>query len=218
MQIVYRIILLLYLPGAVAASDPEVIERPPRYKVGDSWTYQRTDKLKLDRSRPQVLHLTETVTEMRADGMVIRRGPPGGPPESQPFLFTPELNPIEDENNRYNPFIPERRFPLRVGKSWREPYDFMNRRNDRTHSWGFGSVEGWETVTVPAGTFRCLKIVTKHWGTAMGTGASYGFDALRTECWSPEVRSYVRMEFYLRWVQNPVFHDLYELVAFKSAE
>jgi hypothetical protein len=211
------LLLAVLLPAGVAATDPEVIERPPQYKVGDWWTYQRTAILHLDQSRPKGLRYLDTITEITAEGIVIRWGLPGRPSGPR-RLFTAELNLVDDGEIRYTPFLSMREFPLHPGKSWRASYDFTNRAAHRTHSQAWGKVEGWETVTVPAGTFRCLKIVVTTHGTAMGTIGTYGTDALRTECWSPEVRWFVRMEFYLRWAANPTVHDLYELVAFKPGE
>jgi hypothetical protein len=218
MQILHRILLVLLFPATAAANDPEAIPQAPRYKVGDSWMYLRTDKLKLDASRPQHLVYRDTITEITDNGIVIRGGGRFGPPRGRPRLFTPELNLIEADGIRYTPFIAFRQFPLAIGKSWHERYDFINRSGHRTHSQALGRVEGWETVTVPAGTFRCLKIVVTTHGTAVGAIGSYGTDSLRTECWSPEVRWFVRMEFYQRWVANPQFHDLFELVEFKPAD
>jgi hypothetical protein len=213
MQSLRRLILILTFPIAAAANDQEAIESPPEYKVGDSWTYRRTDKLKLDVSRPPQLYFADIVEKVSTDGIVLFHSPPG-----RRSLFTRELNLIEAFGFRYSPFIPFRRFPLSVGKSWQERYDFVNGSGHRTHAQSWGSVKGWEIVTVPAGTFRCLKIVVTTHAIAVGVVGSYGMDSLRTECWSPEVRSYVRMEFYQRWVTNPQFHDLYELVSFKRAD
>jgi hypothetical protein len=218
MQILRNIIVFLCLPAAAVANDLEVISQPPQYKVGDSWTYLRTDKLKLDVSRPRQLQYTSTITDIGSDGIVIRRGRVGGTPDGPPRLYTPELNLIQEGKTRYTPFIAFRRFPLSVGKSWHERYDFITAAGNRMHSQTLGKVEGWESVTVPAGTFRCLKIVVKTYGSAVGAVGAYGTDSLRTECWSPEVRSFIRMEFYIRWVTNPQYHDLLELVAFKISD
>ena len=76
-------------------------------------------------------------------------------------------------------------FPLEVGKTWEQ-----NLREDRPSAGGITervdvvTVETEETITVPAGTFRTLKIVYRNKATG----------AIRYEEWySPEVKQWIRL-------------------------
>ncbi len=76
-------------------------------------------------------------------------------------------------------------FPLEVGKTWEQAL-----REDRPSAGGITervdvvTVEAEETITVPAGTFRTLKLVYRNKRTG----------AIRYEEWySPEVRQWVRL-------------------------
>ena len=81
-----RIILILPFSIAATANDTEVIQSPPQYKVGDSWMYRRTDKLRLDVSRPREVYFVDSVTEITTDGNVILQSP------ARRGIYTPELN------------------------------------------------------------------------------------------------------------------------------
>ena len=76
-------------------------------------------------------------------------------------------------------------WPLAVSASWKQTYRYerpaANRSYDTTYA---AAVEAEETVTVPAGTFKTLKIVYRNPSTK----------AVRWEQWySPDVRMWVRM-------------------------
>ncbi len=76
-------------------------------------------------------------------------------------------------------------WPLAVGASWTQTYRYerpaANRSYDTTYA---AAVEAEETITVPAGPFRTLKIVYRNPSTK----------AVRCEQWyASDVRSWVRM-------------------------
>ena len=65
--------------------------------------------------------------------------------------------------DRYTPSRLSFPWPLSSGQSWEESYRQERPADGRTWELaGIYTVEGEETVTVPAGTFRCLKITWRH--------------------------------------------------------
>jgi hypothetical protein len=72
--------------------------------------------------------------------------------------------------------------PLEVGKSWSRTHNFTNHANMRTTEFvGNWKVEALEDVTVPAGTFKCYKIVY----------SDYYFES--ATWWSPEFDAFVKV-------------------------
>lgn len=75
-------------------------------------------------------------------------------------------------------------WPLYVGKTWTSDFVFLDRKNGgRWAITDHYEVTGWEEVTVPAGTFKALKIVSKP-----GTNSAYK----RTIFWSPELKAQIK--------------------------
>ena len=205
------VLSLLPLPGT---PDEGIVTRP-EYRVGDAWTYERLDKLRLDKSRAVRLRYTDEVVRVSDAEIEIHAHPAG-----RRGIFTPDLNILQLGTVRYKPLIALRRFPLRVGDTWKERYDFQpaNAIARPIQSQLSGEVLGWESVTVPAGTFRCLKILVRIHSLGMGSkGVAQSFDGdeTRTECWSPDVKWFVRMEYQSFWAANPTRHDIFELIEFK---
>jgi hypothetical protein len=85
------------------------------------------------------------------------------------------------------------------------------------------SAEGWEQVTVPAGTFRALR-VTVHGTrerTAMTGGAQFVGRFELVAWYAPEAKRYVRLE-HKAWSGGfgaqgrPSSHDVVELLSYKA--
>jgi hypothetical protein len=204
-------LFLSLLPWTVAAND--VIVARPEYRVGDAWTYERLDKLRLEKTQPERSRYTIEVVRV-SEGEIEMRTP------RQRLIFTPEMNLSQRGTVKFEPFILWRRFPLKAGDTWTGRHDFQpaNPSARRMHSQLRGEAVGWETVTVPAGTFRCLNIAVRidslgmAWGGASG---SFSREEARTECWSPEIKRFVRMEYQNFWAQRAMHHEIHELIEFK---
>ena len=91
----------------------------------------------------------------------------------------------------YSPAIQYLRFPAKPGDSWRvESTETSSTGELKTHSIA-ASVDGWEMVTVPAGTFRALKIVLHDDLRDKGAVVQQGEDV---SWYVPNVRRTVKTE------------------------
>lgn len=104
----------------------------------------------------------------------------------------------------YSPFEPLYRFPLEPGKRWRESYRQEGAGGPFAHELA-AEVKGWETVTVPAGTFDALRIDYTNQTTGGITATT-----TRSLWYSPQVKWVVRDEFYFNST-NYRWKYLYEL-------
>ena len=75
-------------------------------------------------------------------------------------------------------------WPLGVAGAWAQTYRFERPAAKASYDASYGAnVEAEETVTVPAGTFRTLKIVYRHPSTK---------SVIREQWYSPDVRMWIR--------------------------
>ena len=78
-----------------------------------------------------------------------------------------------------------------------------------------GKVVGWESVTVPAGTFRALRIELRGTYVADVSGSIVTGTIEDTLWYSPEVRNAVRAEYKDTYGPGTVYnHDIHELVRY----
>lgn len=76
-------------------------------------------------------------------------------------------------------------WPLAVGASWEQTFRYERPEAKRSYDTSYkGSVDGEETLTVPAGTFRTLKIVYRSPSTNVVNWAQW---------YAPDARMWVRM-------------------------
>jgi hypothetical protein len=94
----------------------------------------------------------------------------------------------------YSPAKREYSFPLEVGKTWETKYSWstLDQRGEITYS-GAVKVLGWESITVPAGTFQALRLESEVWWRIGGDGRT-GKD-LTTYWYVPEVKRFVKSHF-----------------------
>lgn len=177
-------------------------------KVGDTWTYHLTERdysnKKESRFRRTVESITDTEVRMRAnngdlvvynhDGNLVRREYRKG------------------EVRTWEPYQPLLKHPLGPGTTWEQKYVFK-RADFQVENDASSTVVGWENVTVPAGTFKALKISYVSWyrrtdNNARGrTGINLWF--------APEVRRWVRLEVLERGNSGTIYTDsTEELVAY----
>jgi hypothetical protein len=149
--------LSLALPvPCVAQADAPVAK--PEVKIGDRWTYRRMDYAK--NTPGESYELVVTFAGPRAIQAVVT-GP--GARESD-VTYTPEWNDVVSHSGVVN--VREKgelQFPLHVGATYRLVWELENPqfnagsgRHERTVK-----VVGWEEISVPAGRFRALKIVSE---------------------------------------------------------
>jgi uncharacterized protein (DUF3084 family) len=158
MPAVRRVALLFsVIAVSAAAADEGAVERP-QIKAGERWTYRFT------RTGPKVKHPKVRVYEL----LVTFVGPKAvqsvqTQPDGRQFdtTWTPEWNVVNDM--RSGSFFPDSgvfRFPLRPGATYASTYEVVRPKADTTDAKHTLEVRvaGWEEVTVPAGTFRALRV------------------------------------------------------------
>lgn len=142
---VFVLVLVAWSP--LSAAQSPVAERPS-FKVGDAWTWQRTQtRPPPGATAPPVW--TRRIVEITPEGNV-RTGNQRGP-----TYFDASLNVIADAGDEYKriSFV----FPLTVGKEWTWSRKVYPEYPDVVETGDF-EVQAFETITVPAGTFECFRI------------------------------------------------------------
>jgi hypothetical protein len=111
-------------------------------------------------------------------------------------VFDGEWNARIRDGRTFTPFFPSYAFPLEVGKTWTGKVTAPNRSRDGELRIDLtGSVVGWESITVPAGTFNALKI--RHdgrWQNVRTLKTNSG-TSTTTIWYVPEVRRDVKYEY-----------------------
>ncbi|MCZ7562655.1 MAG: DUF3108 domain-containing protein [Burkholderiales bacterium] len=116
-------------------------------------------------------------------------------------------------------------FPLREGERWTQTVmrdDLAS--GEKRETLVQGRVVGWETVKVPAGEFRALRIERR---IDLGDYDPFRGPTLRweTEWYAPEVKGAVRLQVFEEYFEQrysrmaspmPGIRSLYELVSYKA--
>ena len=163
--------LLLGVCAACAAA-AESFEAP-EFRAGDSWTYRNTT----DKTTAGWSQTREDITVSRVTGSSIyftthATGSSQPPKESYAGLDWSRIRDVGGHETVVNRPLS---FPLAVGKTWNveytEPHPNKMHRSE-TLATKF-TVVGYESVEVPAGTFKALKIEAEgHWTAEMEPGQS----------------------------------------------
>ena len=159
-------------------------------KAGDHWVYKLTDR---DYSVVRERKYTFRVESVTDTSIQARTG------SKNWFRFTRDWNlmanvPGDGIERRFDPPVPVYSFPLEPGKTWQAKYkntrsDGRVYDNDRTVT-----VDGWEEVTVPAGTFKALKVSSLTYYRRVDGGGTGGGRIVFNYWYVPEVRRPVRIE------------------------
>jgi hypothetical protein len=157
-------------------------------RVGDQWTYSRTNEIT---GAPGDTY-TATVTEITPNEIVtsvVFQGKQGSTIDA----FDHDWNAVASGPWRYRPHDgPGIRLPLEVGKEWRSEYyevnTLTNVKNKASH---LTKVSGRETITTPAGTFETFKI--ERQARMFNIAAPASFAEYQVVLWfAPEVNHWVR--------------------------
>jgi uncharacterized caspase-like protein len=189
------------------------LEPPPRL-IGDRWVYQREIRDGEALTRRNYLTLT-----------VIVAGPKGFEVETSdsalPLRHDPDGNLLSMPAKSggllvFEPLDPRFRFPLKPGDSWsaqsQELFpEFVKEADNRV------TVLGWESLTVPAGTFQALKVskvANKNWSPFPGQSV---VSKRVTHFWYvPALRTFARYETLEVTQRGEVIADQsWELDSFK---
>lgn len=187
-------------------SDARVVR--PEIRVGDSWTYRATNLLAPGTHEHETRvsfadnKLILTVSTLKSDGKEFDAS------------WTAEWNPVRSYSEfMYRPHAGTFRFPLRIDDEYEVKYELLRPRANTVVSNTTRTVKvvGWETVEVPAGTFRAIKVVAE--GLVQPLDGSNAWRQQTTFWYVPEVRRWVKVQNVL-----PKFTASEELLAYKLNE
>lgn len=200
--------LALAVPSTAAIPAARALVVP---KVGDTWTYKVTT-----RDYGNVSERKSTTTVGAVTDSEIRMGR-----QATGSRYTHDGNLLYRRSNdglerTYEPFVPLYTFPLEPGKSWQAKYK-MSRSDGRIVDYDMSvTVVGWESVTVPAGTFKAMKLSSTNWYRRIDPGASGSGKIVMSRWYAPEVKRFVKSEIVELGRNNVVYDDnTWELVSYK---
>lgn len=183
--------LLAAIPmHAQPVAPPATVERPAPV-IGDSWTFQRTDGKGDAATKRQpwvvtVVAVSDTEIEYEQEGAR--------------HVTDRDWNILHTlDGGRRGPARTLRaslRFPLSAGKTWTHTSSFVNASNQRLRYTPKATVQGWESIMIPAGRFDALRV--RSTGYYSGTSASgSGFQgSFEEDYWySPSAQTIVRYQF-----------------------
>ena len=206
--------LLLFATGVAAQQSSVRIDRPG-VKVGDTWMYNTLNGWNAELDYVSV----NSVKEIAKDGILMESTPLGMDSVSK-VRRTLDFNLVSIDapgfTQRALPYYPNYEFPLEVGKTWQRDVDLNSTKtpDKRVKARLEGKVVGWESVTVPAGTFRALKIVVSGWYRASNLDGSWGGRIEDVLWYAPEVRNAVRYEYRDTVETAPYSAEIHELVRY----
>ena len=213
-----RFLLFFLMLGALlpaAAQAPAERIEGPTVKVGDVWIYNKLEGWN---------NILEDISVVR----VKRVGPEGifmeatGLDGSNPALIqrTADFNLVRIQAPKFTkttlPYYPNFSFPLWVGKTWKGKVAFESTEQPgkEGHAELEGRVVGFESVTVPAGTFFALKIELGGPYRARNLEGSWTGRIEDTLWYAPQVRNAVRYEYKDTTGTSLYNHEIHELVDF----
>ena len=157
--------LLAVLVGLALSSGArsESLDRPV-VSVGDTWVYRSTT----ERGSSGWNQTDEEirVTRVTPTAIFIATKAAGSTQPAKDLLVGPDWSRVRDVNGKQTVVNRPLSFPMSAGKTWDVVYTEQNpNKNHKSEKFDCHfSVVGYETVEVPAGKFRALKIESDgHW-------------------------------------------------------
>src|SRR5579875_3393617 len=150
--------------GAAPTADEPAAVTAPEYRVGDTWTVEKTTETGTSGfSRQRVVN---TIDRVSSDELLLGIKQDGSPRAPEEHRIGSDLSLKLLVNGSEVVTARPVDFPLKVGQSWSADWIDPRRQGNQlsAHFHKDYKVVGWEDVTVPAGTFRALKIEAKGFG------------------------------------------------------
>lgn len=216
MRIVVFLAALLTAVSALAEAPPYLVSRPT-HKVGDTWIYNRLN------GRSQALeHVSLNIVREVAAGRILMDSSNLDGSDIYKIRRNGDFNLAESRGpdgsyKRSLPFYPSFSFPLKIGKTWRRNVDFSasDKPGNEVHAKLEARVAGWESVTVPAGTFMALKIELTGWYVGQNMSGFPLDGRIEDTLWyAPEVHNVVRSEYRDTAGGATYSHEIYELMRY----
>ncbi|MBK6631385.1 MAG: hypothetical protein IPG33_10250 [Betaproteobacteria bacterium] len=199
---------------AAADATPARIEGPA-VKVGDTWIYNRLDGWN---NVLQDISLVR-VKGVGAEGILMEASALDGSNIAR-IRRTPDFNLVRIEASRFTkttlPYYPNFSFPLWVGKTWKAKVAFAStdQPGKSVRADLEARVVGFESVTVPAGTFFALKIELGGPYRASNLEGNWTGHIEDTLWYAPEARNAVRYEYKDTSGTSLYNHEIHELVRY----
>jgi len=209
MRIVHVLPLVLFASMSVSAQEAQ----RPSLTIGDSWSYERTDRTrKVVDLRQLVILVSRIETELRFDRKDLETGTVTQSAENADY------NNVETDGRKLTGFRPDFSWPLTVGKKWEGKYSGLNQsRSGQIHSESECEVAGVEPIQVKAGSFQSFKIVCKGTFRTPNNNGQVTLNGRTSAAYwyAPEVKRTVKVE-YRDDTQYGVFNNSSsELVSFE---
>ena len=182
-------LLLIALP-LLCAGQPDARVVKPEVRVGDSWTYRSTN---IGAPGTHEHEMRVSFVDDKVILVVSTRKSDGTELDSS---WTSDWNAVTHGGWMFRPHSGFLRFPLRVGDKHEVNNELLRPRLNTVENSTTGSVTvvGWETVEVPAGKFRAIKVELDS--MVQPSGGTRAYRRQVTLWYVPEVR---------RWVKNQIF-------------
>lgn len=199
--------LLLAAIPILSAGQSDAPIRRPEIRVGDSWTYRGTNLLGPGTQEH------ETRVSFVDDKVILAVSTRKSDGKEFDSSWTSEWNAVTSYSGRmFRPHTGLFRFPLRIGDSYEVKMEWLEPRTKGIEGISTGTVKivGWETVEVPAGKFRAMKLETVF-SIRSADGRNPQFKG--NYWYVPEVRRWVKLQ-----VVGPGATTSEELLAYKLNE
>ena len=187
--------------AAAACSSISLDQSPvtkPQFTVGDRWTMRTIDLWKNE----ETVSIEQRVASVNGDIFSVEermKSPARGASSNVGATEWTLLEGAAVEGRLVD--LP---FPLYVGKTWQYEYKTVDSNGRETLQSGTAKVEGWEVVTVAAGTFKALKVdVEGRSRTYMPDGIVTG-KVNETLWYSPEAKRWVKRESFNRTLEGRI--------------
>ncbi|MGI8427148.1 MAG: methane monooxygenase/ammonia monooxygenase subunit B [Actinomycetota bacterium] len=195
---------------------PTEVADIPDLRVGDTYLVdsQYPNNAKLN-------NMTERKVVSVIDGgvTVASRNVKSRSGQSRMLRYTQEWNLVSSRNADgsgldYSPPLKYFEFPLYPGKSWRQTSRETNVKTGATRDFTLSATVGeWENISVPAGTFRAIKITTQSEIVDSVSGQrSTGTDV---SWYAPDIRRSVRSVITSRNMQGDVEDQLIHVTQYQ---
>lgn len=188
-------LLLALVTGLAGCAAPPVVIQVPNAHLasGQQWTYRRIDLWKNQESERFTQSFNaETGGEWLVLWTIVSSNDPQRIGTTDERFYTANHG-FRDARMRGN--HEPLQFPLSVGKTWTFNYQFQSNPTTLVSVTQTAVVKGWETVNVPAGTFKALKV--EHAGLYTATEDSNRWTGRITETYwyAPSAQRIVAQEY-----------------------
>lgn len=148
--------------GLQAADTGTPVAEQPKYTAGDNWVFMPTNEADSDAEATKAFHVT-FVSQDEAGYNFTKDG--------VPYKRDKFLSPVTDKAKGFPG--PVLQFPFKVGSYWSQDYEGGKVGNPKRMTAKY-SVEAYEQITVPAGTFWAYRIEVSRVLASKREGGVYG--------------------------------------------